>query len=599
MYTDIHLYRRLFHYLKPCWKPFMLAVAGMFISALADTATPALMKPLLDDALIAQDRKMFFWVPVLLVVVFFLRGASGFITHVMMELVAQRVIGKLRTDMFDSVLDYSSSHLHGHNSGTIISRFIYDAEQIRFGVTDSLVTFFRDLMTVAGLLLWMTWLNPTLTMICLLATPVVVALLYVLKKRLRALNLKVQESMGAIQHLLTECLKAHPLIKLYAGKRVEMARFGTAIDRYRKAMMLTVTTSSAINPVIQTVTAILLAIIIYISGNMISNGSMTVGDFVSFFAAAVLLLAPVKRLVTMQANFQKALAAAESVFSVMDDGREALGSGHQIDRARGEITFDQVCFNYAPHQGLTAETTAHTNTDPAQQSPPNDGAPHAACLRDINLHLHAGETIALVGASGSGKSTLISLLPRLYDIDSGCIRLDGMDIHDINLRSLRQQFAYVSQEAILFSDTIRNNILYGSDADERKIWEVAEMAHAAEFIRPLPAGMDTLVGESGACLSGGQKQRIAIARALLKDAPILIMDEATSALDTQSELHIRKALDNVCKGRTCIIIAHRRSSIALADRIVVLEHGEIVQTGTHEELIATKGRYLELYRAQT
>ena len=477
----------------------------------------------------------------------------------------------------------------------------FDAEQVRLGITDAVVVFFRDIMTVAVLLLWMAWLNWLLAGICLVAAPFIVGLLYFLKRHLRGFSHRMQNTIATMQHLLGECLRAFNVIKLHGGKGKEMQRFAAAMQRYRHAVIRLVAFGAAANPLIQSVAAVILAIVIYVSGGLIYAGEMTVGEFVSFFTATALLLPPVKRFATMQENFQRAFAAAESIFAVMDAECENLHSGKEIGRCRGEIIFAEVCFGYQQRQTESTLLTLGTNEESVSTE---ESAEKPVTLKNINLRINAGEKVLLVGTSGSGKSTLMNLLPRFYTIESGRILLDGVDINTLNLNSLRRQIAYVGQDVVLFSDTIRNNIIYGvgeMDTKDREehLSEVVRTAHLDDFIRSLPEGIDTLVGEAGAALSGGQRQRVAIARALFRNAPIVLTDEVNSALDAQTATHVRQALHNVCAGRTCLMISHDLSEVEFVDRIVVLDRGSIVESGTHEELLARNGYYQKLYAARS
>jgi len=476
--------------------------------------------------------------------------------------------------MFARMLSFPCKYYDEYSAGSLMSKFTYDVIQIKEASTNAVTSLVRDSLGVLGLLAWMFYIDWKMTLIVTLCAPFITAIMLVIRKRLRKMSRKSQESMADINHVLEESINGHKLVKLYAGQDQESARFAGVTNDNRRYSMKFAMASVASSPLIQFITAIAMAIIIMIAIEKSAMGSMNVGEFMSFFTAMAMLLTPLKRLARVNEHLQRGLAACESVFALLDHPVEPDAGKQILEKAKGEIEFCNVSFSY-------------------------EGSDQKA-LENISIHIKPGETIALVGASGSGKSTLANLVPMFYTGSEGKILLDGIEVQDLSLQSLRQNIALVSQEVVLFNDTVRNNIAYGSlhESSEVAIIAAARAAHALDFIEDLDDGFDTLIGEKGLKLSGGQRQRLAIARALLKDAPVLIMDEATSSLDTHSERQIQLALEEVKEGRTCLIIAHRLSTIENADRIIVIDNGVIVESGTHSELIEQNGAYARLHQLQ-
>ena len=568
------LYFRLLRYVRPHTRVFALSLLGTVIAAATEPLIPALIQPLLDGSFVAKDPHSIRLVPLLLVAVFIIRGLAIFVGALAMEWIAQRVVTDLRGDLFARLLTLPTRYFDDHSAGNLLSRLTYDVTQVMSATTQALVTLVRDGLTVIGLLGWMLYLNWKLSLLAFLIAPGIALIMRLVSRRLRRLSRELQDLMGDLAHVIDEVLQGHKVIKIFGGQEYEQARFYRVNNRVRHFNLTLAAASEGSGPLVQLLAIFALGTMIYFASLQSAANQITVGGFVSLFGAMAMLLAPIKRLTKVNEQLQRGLAAAEALFALLDEPPESDHGTRSLGRARGEVRFQQVSHRYRA-----------------------EGAP---VLEQFDLSVQPGETIALVGPSGSGKTTLMALLPRFYELDSGRILLDGLPINELHLAELRANIAYVSQDIVLFNDTVAANIAYGAgfQVSEARILQAAEHAHALDFIRELPEGMATLIGENGARLSGGQRQRIAIARALLKDAPILILDEATSALDTQSERKVQQALDTLRRGRTAFVIAHRLSTVENADRIVVLDRGRLVESGTHGELLAQGGLYASLYRMQ-
>ncbi len=571
--TSRDLYLRLLRYVKPHRRVFAISLAGTVVLALTEPAIAALLQPLLDGSFVAKDPDHIRGVPLLLIGLFLVRGIADYTSTVAMKWVATRVVMDLRNTMFARLLVLPTRYYDRNPSATLLSKLTYDVGQVMTACTDALVTLVKDGLTVVGLLAWMFWLNWKLSLFTLMVAPVVGLIIKLFSKRLRGLSRRLQGQMGELNRVIEEALSGHKVIKIFGGQAYEQGRFDHTSNWVRRLQMKLVSATEASVPGVQFIGVLALVAVIYFASLESARGDITVGGFVSLFGAMAMLFAPIKRLTKVNEQLQRGLAAAESIFALLDEAPEADRGTRTLGRAEGAVRFDGVRFRY----------------DDARE-----------VLGGIELAVRPGETVALVGASGSGKTTLMALLPRLYEVSGGCILLDGVDTRELSLASLRANIAYVSQDIVLFNDTLAANIAYGCPVAPARdaIEAAAEAAHAMEFIRELPEELDTLIGENGTRLSGGQRQRIAIARALLKDAPVLILDEATSALDTRSERKVQAALERLRQGRTSFIIAHRLSTIENADRIVVMQKGAIVETGTHAELIARNGVYAGLHRLQ-
>ena len=564
---------RLAQMLKPYKGRLALAFLGMAVTATTEPALAAMMKVLLDTGFSADPAFPLWAVPVFLIGIFVVRGLSTFLTNYMMTWASTRMLNRLRQQMFDRLLDVPLGFYNKTSVGSVINSIMFEVQQIVDMVRVVFVSLIRDTLTVIGLLSYLLWLNWRLTLITLVLIPVIAWVVRATGKRLRRLNQTYLEINGGLTQVLEETTRAHQVIKIFGGQDYEKTRFAQRTESLRGYMMRMITTMAATTPLTQVITACAISVIIVIALIQAGQGEATVGGFTSFVTAMLMLLNPLRHLAELNGPLQRGLAASDAVFRLIDAPPERTGGKALAQRATGKIDFIDVSFTY-----------------PEQSTP---------ALTNINLTVMPGETVAFVGMSGSGKSTLVNLVPDFYPVSSGEIRLDDTPLEQIALTSLRSQMAMVSQNVVLFDDTVAANIAYGDPAPDRaRIAAAAEAAYLTEVIAELPEGLDTPIGDNGSRLSGGQRQRLAIARAIYKDAPILILDEATSALDSESERAVQAALDRLMQGRTTLVIAHRLSTIERADRIVVLAAGRIVETGTHAELLGRNGVYAHLHQLQ-
>ncbi len=568
------LYKRLFGYLKQYWKLFALSLLALAVAAATEPAFARLMKPLVDGGFVERDGASMIWTPLAIVGLFLLRGVTSFINDYSTTWLAGHLVMRLREEMFEKLLRLPVSYYDDNASGRVLSRIAYDVNQVTEAGFNIITVTVKDGITILGLLTLLFYTDWQLTLICLTMIPVVGVSIRFVGRRLRALSRQNQATMGQMTQVLGESIDCQRVVKVYGGEKYEAQRFMRSANQLRLNGVKQAATTSSNTGITQLIVSVALAVIIYFASVRASHNQFTAGDFMSFLTAMIMLFAPVKRITSINQSLQKGLAAAESVFGFLDEAAEHDPGQRELGRAQGKIEFRQLQFRYP-----NAERDA---------------------LTELNLQIRPGETVALVGSSGSGKTTLVNLLPRFYDPSAGEILLDDVPLTELRLANLRSQIAMVSQDVTLFNDSVAANIAYGrlEQVSREQIIDAARAANALDFIEAMPQGLDTLIGENGVRLSGGQRQRLAIARALLKNAPVLILDEATSALDTQSERLVQAALERLMENRTTIVIAHRLSTIENADRIVVMNQGQIAEMGSHADLLARNGLYANLHRLQ-
>jgi ATP-binding cassette, subfamily B, bacterial MsbA len=572
--SSVQLYLRLLGYVKPYWRVFAASVGALIVVAITQPAFAALVKPLLDGTFIQKDPFLIRWMPVAIIGLFLMRGLGSFGATYFGAWVATKVVTDLRQAMFRSLMRLPSAFYDATTTGSVLSKFTYDVQNVTGAATSVVNVLVKDTLSAIGLLGWLLYLNWKLTLIIMITGPIIGGIVQRFARRLRAVSRRELSAVGDLTHAVEESVAGQREVKVFGGQQYEEKRFAAGADQVRRFLLKGAAAGGAVVPITQLVGAFAIAGTIYYVAQEALHDKTTIGTFMSYLAGLMILLGPIKNLTGVSETLQRGLAAAESVFGLIDQTPEVDTGTRELGRARGEIEFRDVRLIYP-------------------------GAERAA-LDGVSLKLAPGETLALVGLSGSGKSSLVNLLPRFYTPTAGQILLDGTNIADITLASLRANIALVSQDILLFNDSVAANIGYGrlSGASDQEIMAAAEAAHAMGFIREMPQGLHTQVGEDGARLSGGQRQRVAIARAFLKNAPILILDEATSALDSESERYVQAALEELMRGRTTLVIAHRLSTIERADRIVVLDSGRIVEIGRHDELLAKGGVYARLHRIQ-
>lgn len=566
-------FRRILSLLSPYKSRLLLVLVAMLVTAATEPAVAAMMKLLLDKGF-SEARSFSLWlVPLFVVGVFVIRGLSTFTTTYLMSAISGRLISTLRQQMFTRLLDVPLDFYRDNSTGKIINAMMLEVNQVLDLIRSVMIVVIRDSLTVIGLLGYLFWLNWKLTLVIIILGPVIAFVVRITAKRLKRLIIQSQTLNAELTQTIEETTRAQHVIKIFGGQQYEARRFEQRSERLRGFMLRMASTSATTEPVTQFINSLSVSVIIMIALSQAGDGNMTVGGFASFITAMLMTLTPLKHLAAVNGPLQRGLAAGSTVFGIIDADAERETGVVLHERASGKLDFEHVGFRY-PNQ-------------------------KQAALLDISLSIAPGETIALVGMSGGGKTTLVNLVPEFFAPTEGRILLDGQPISDIALTSLRAQMAMVSQHVVLFDDTVAANIAYGDpQPDRQKIEEAARAAHLADVITQLPEAYETLIGDNGMRLSGGQRQRLAIARAIYKNAPILILDEATSALDTESERAVQMALDTLMKNRTTLVIAHRLSTIEHANRIVVLQEGRIAEIGSHAQLLAANGVYAHLYHLQ-
>ncbi|MGB0893620.1 MAG: lipid A export permease/ATP-binding protein MsbA [Parashewanella sp.] len=588
------VFKRLFSYLLPMKAIFICAILGLATYGIVDATFIAFIKPFIDEGFaqpastsgltqgvisgnqgFSSSNDMLIKAPLFVIGMFFLRGLGNFVSTYCISYMSARLIMDMRQQVFEHYLNLPVSYIDKENSGNLISRITFDTEQIARASGSALISIVRDSVSVIGMLGIMFYYSWQLSLFILIVGPLIGIVISVVSRRFRKVSKQIQSAMGDVTAVTEQMVKGHKNVLVFGGQKTELERFAKVNNSNRQQNMKLAVAQAISQPVIMIISSFALAAVLYAASFEGLKEQLTAGTFATIIGAMLALLQPIKNLSKVNAEFQRGLAAASTVFALLDVKPEADKGTHEVERVKGDIKFDDVDFRYESQESLA--------------------------LKGINFHVPQGKTIALVGRSGSGKSTIASLITRFYSgLESGAIKLDDINVNDYSLKSLRNQIALVSQQVTLFNDTIANNIAYAypGKVTREQIVEAANLAYAMEFIEQLPHGLDTEVGENGVLLSGGQRQRIAIARAILRDSPVLILDEATSALDTESEKAIQNGLENLRHDRTSIVIAHRLSTIEKADEILVIEAGEVVERGDHQTLIEKDGHYAKLYLMQ-
>lgn len=570
--SSFAVYLRLLKSIKPYFGLFLIGIFGTLLASGIDSVIVWAVKPLFDKGLVARQHSFLTWLPLGIIIVFIMRGVANFLSDYYLVRVGRNIVMDFRQKVFNHMLRLPASFYDQQSSGKLISLIIYNVEQLASATTDALLTIVSEGGLAIGLLVVMLVLSWQLTLLFLIIAPIVALITHYTSRRLRNLSINVQKSMGDVTHIASESIEGYKVVRTFGGENYEKEKFLKATELNRQREIKTVITNSLGSSLIQIIAAIPMAIIMYLATSPFLH--ITVGGFGAMIATILRILTPLKRLSKINSTLQKGIAGAQTIFNLLDQKLEVDTGTKSLNRALGKIEYRHISFSYPSSSKIV--------------------------LDKINFTIEPGKVVALVGHSGSGKSTLVSLLPRFYDVKIGTILIDDVDIQEYHLADLRNQFSLVSQHITLFNDTIAHNIAYGNFATSREeeIIQAAKAAHIMHVIEQLPNGLNTVIGEHGLLLSGGQRQRIAIARAILKNAPILILDEATSALDTESERYLQEALEELMSKRTTLVIAHRLSTVESADTIIVLDHGKIVEQGTHKELITQHGYYSKLYNMQ-
>jgi len=568
------IYGRLWQYVLPHKLIGLIAIVGMAATAVIEGSMVLLLEPLTDDALVEHNLQTARWIPFAFVSIFVARGIAGFATEASLGWIGRAVISSFRRDVFRKFLTLPARFFNKQTTGPLLSRMTYNVEMVAESVTSVVTIAIRDVLTVLAAIGVMLYQSPTLTVFVAILFPFIALIVRVLGIAFRRYSNRIQDSIGEVTQVTEEIVRGNWIVKAFGGYDYEKQRLDEVDEKNRRQNLKMIRLRSLGVAVTQVIYGIGVALVIYAASVESRHDALSAGQFISFFSAMMLMLQPVRRITNVNATLQRGVAGADSLFGIMDEDDEVDEGTIVAGSVRGDVEFRNVNFGYDGDNGTV--------------------------LQDISIKIEAGETLAIVGHSGSGKSTLVSLLPRFYDIDKGDILIDGTSIMDFTLASLRDNIALVSQDVILFNDTIANNLAYGQlkERTQDELLQAAEAAYVLDFTKKMSDGLETIVGDRGVLLSGGQRQRIAIGRALLKNAPVLILDEATSSLDSQSERRIQNALDRLMRNRTTLVVAHRLSTVERADQIIVLDAGKIVESGTHSELLASNGHYSALYRMQ-
>lgn len=568
--SGLYLYKRLLRYAQRYWFAFVLGIIGTMLESGITAGFTWVIKPILDKGFVERDQLFIRWLPVGIILAFIVRGIAAFMSNYYMAWAGRNVVMQFRQDIFAHLLRLPARFFDNTTSGQLLSAIIYNVEQVAKASTDALVTVVQESCFIIGLIIVMMLTSWRLSLVFLIAVPIIAYIARYSSLRMRKLSSNVQSSMGEVTHVAEETIEGYKVIRTFGGEQYETEKFNRLTEKNRFRELKIIATNTLASSSVQLIAGVIIAVMVFLTTQ---KTNITAGGFISMISAMLALLKPMRNLTTVNNTIQKGIAAADSIFSLLDEQPEKDKGTISLTRSKGKIEYRNIEFSYQNNKSI---------------------------LHNINFCVEPGQTIALVGRSGSGKSTLVNLLPRFYDEFTGTIFIDGIDSRTLRLEDLRNQFALVSQNVTLFNDTIAHNIAYGrlEEATEGEIKKAAIAAHALEFIEKLPDGFNTLIGENGVLLSGGQRQRIAIARAVLKNAPILILDEATSALDTEAERHIQEALEELIHNRTTLVIAHRLSTVEKANKILVIDDGYIVEEGAHQELLDKDGYYARLYRMQ-